>query len=403
MKIIFVTISYPHSYTDSNLYTDLMEELAEHGHQVYVACSTEKRFGNSTNINEINGLKVLRIKTGNITSNPNYFTKLLALLKLQTQFIKAIDKYFSQIKFDLIIYSTPPIQYNRIIKYLKSKSNSTTYLLLKDIFPQNAIDIGLLHKWNPIYWYFRHQEKTTYKLSDRIGCMSPANVNYLIKHNPTLNPNIIDVCANSLKETAQISIKERISIRSEIRKRYSIKEEEILLVYGGNLGIAQGISFLLSIIKHLSMNKKVKFLIVGKGTWFNKIQKFQNKEQPDNMIIQKQVSSANFRDILIASDIGLIFLNPKFTIPNFPSRLNSYLQVGLPVIACTDSVSDIGDIIEKANCGFKIISGDIQKVDAVINNILGSPLFLEQMSINARKLFEKEYTSAKTYSIIIKS
>ena len=402
VKIIFITIAYPHSYTDSNLYTDLMEKFAQHGHQVYVACSTEKRFGNSTNINETNGLKVLRIKTGNITSNPNYFTKLLALLKLQTQFIKAIDKYFGQIKFDLIIYSTPPIQYNRIIKYLKSKSNASTYLLLKDIFPQNAVDIGLLNKWNPIYWYFRHQEKITYKLSDRIGCMSPANVNYLIKHNPTLNPNIIEVCANSLKETALISIKERISIRSEIRKRYSIKEEEILLVYGGNLGIAQGLSFLLEILKHYFKNKNVRFLIVGDGTCFKKIQKFQNKEKSENMILQKRVSSAEFREILFASDIGLIFLNPKFSIPNFPSRLNSYLQVGLPVIACTDKVSDIGDIVEKAGCGYKVISEDIQKFNKVLENIMSTPGLLENMSLKARDLFEKEYTTLKSYSIIMK-
>ncbi len=60
--------------------------------------------------------------------------------------------------------------------------------------------MGLFSKWNPAYWYFKREEKKTYRLPDRIGCMSPTNVSYLLKHNPTLSTAKVEVCANSLKK-----------------------------------------------------------------------------------------------------------------------------------------------------------------------------------------------------------
>ena len=379
-----------------------MDQFASNGHQVYVVCSAEKRFGQESQLTNYNGIQVLRVKTGNITSNPNYLTKGIALLRLQSQFINAIQKTFAEIRFDLIIYSTPPIQHNRIIKFLKGRSKSaTTYLLLKDIFPQNALDMGLLSKWNPIYWHFRKQEKITYKLSDRIGCMSPANVSYLLQHNSFLEPSKVEVCVNSLKDQGFINKSERLEIRQKIRKELSISENDLLLIYGGNLGIAQGLDFLLEIINDYKNKENLRFLIVGEGTWYSKIEAFLNEGFVKNVILQKKIPAASFKKMLIASDIGLIFLNPQFTIPNFPSRLTSYLEIGLPVIACTDKASDIGDIIVNANCGYKVISGDLPGFNEVLETIVKSPDGLKQKSLNSRILFENKYTSLLTYTTII--
>lgn len=401
MNIIFITIAYPRSSSESNLYSDLMEEFAEHGHKVYVACSIESRFVTETNLTINNGISVLQIRTGNITSNPSYIAKGFALLQIQAQFIHAINIHFHSITFDLIIYSTPPIQFNRIIRYLKRKSEVGTYLLLKDIFPQNAIDIELLSKWSPVYWYFRRKEKETYKLSDRIGCMSPANVKYLLKNNPFLLPEKVEVCPNSLKDRGSLCELERIAIRSKIRKDYEFSVDDLVLVYGGNLGAAQGLGFLKNIFQKYKNIQNVKFLIVGEGTWFRRINEFVNSETYKNVVIQSRISSLKFREILIASDIGLIFLNPKFTIPNFPSRLNSYLEAGLPVIACTDLVSDVGDVVEHAGCGCKVLSGDLYGFDTAIRNLAESPQTLQSKAANARKLFESTYTVQNTYSIIM--
>lgn len=402
MNLIFITIAYPNHQTESNLYSDLMDEFALHGHKVHVACIVEKRFGQETHVSQNGNISVLRVKTGNITSNPNYIRKGLALLKLQSQLIRAIKKFYSSIEFDLILYSTPPIQYNRVIKTLKSGSNAKTYLLLKDIFPQNAIDLGLFARWNPLYHYFKRKERQTYLLSDFIGCMSPANVNYLKAHYPYLKGKSIEVSPNSLKLTPEISAESQKQTRQTIRERYNILPDDIWLVYGGNLGISQGVSFLLEILKHFANHEKVKFLIAGEGTWFPVIENFLVNQSCPNTKLIKKVPTVEFKQILLASDIGLIFLNPKFTIPNFPSRLTSYLEAGLPVIACTDSATDVGEIVENAGCGYKILSGDLAGFSEAVNSMIERPENLKKMSENARKLFETSYTTFNTYASVIK-
>lgn len=379
-----------------------MDEFTGHGHNVFVVSSIEKRFETSTYLSKSNDINVLRVQTGNIISNTNYITKGFAILQLQSKFINAIKNFYNNLSFDLIIYTTPPVQYNRIIKYLKNKSGTKSYLLLKDITPQDAIDLQLLSKWNPVYWSFRKKEKETYQLADYIGCMSPANVNYLLKHNTRLSAEKVEVCANSLKDRGVQSEQERIAIRWKIRKDFSIGENDFLMVYGGNLGISQGLNFLLEILSVYRNSKNTKFLIVGEGTWYRRIAEYISQEISNNVILHERVSPDNFKEFLVASDIGLIFLDPRHTIPNFPSRLTSYLEACLPVIACTDTATDIGDIIQNEGCGYKVLSGDIHRFQSVVSNLIDSTEILKEKSANARRLFEKEYTTAKAYDVIMK-
>ena len=378
-----------------------MLEFAEHGHEVFVVSSIEKRFNKDTKLEATNGIKLLRIQTGNITANPNFLAKGIALLQFQNLIIKAIRKYFSHLTFDLIIYSTPPIQYNRIITYLRKKTGASTYLLLKDIFPQNAIDLGLIKKWNPVYWYFRMKEKQTYRLSDTIGCMSIANVNYILQHNKFLKPERVEVCPNSHRLSDRLDGNQRKSIRIKVRQVHSISNNDLLLIYGGNLGKAQGLVFLIQLLEACKTNDRIRFLIVGSGTEYHWIEKHITSNQYNNVLLLKRVSTSDFRELVIASDVGLIFLDPRFTIPNFPSRLNSYLEVGVPVIACTDKVSDVGNILEENGCGFKVISGDVQQFIELINNFQQDRQKLIQMSSSARMLFENSFTTEKSYSTII--
>jgi glycosyltransferase involved in cell wall biosynthesis len=75
-----------------------------------------------------------------------------------------------------------------------------------------------------------------------------------------------------------------------------------------------------------------------------------------NTLVLEKLSKDKFDILLSACDIGFIILSKDFTIPNFPQKLLSYLEMHLPVIA--DTVIDLGNIIAEANCGYKINFGD---------------------------------------------
>ena len=48
-----------------------------------------------------------------------------------------------------------------------------------------------------LYRMFRKKEKTLYQLSDHIGCMSPANVKYVLEHNPEVSSDKVEIAPNS--------------------------------------------------------------------------------------------------------------------------------------------------------------------------------------------------------------
>ena len=88
----------------------------------------------------------------------------------------------------------------------------------------------------------------------------------------------------------------------------------------------------------------VFFLIVGDGTEFAKIEAYVNEDKPSNVKLMKRLPKEDYDKMVGACDVGMIFLDHRFTIPNFPSRLLSYMQAKIPVLACTDVNTDIGKI-----------------------------------------------------------
>ena len=184
MNILFLSIGRLNNIEDRGIYTDLLREFRNNGHKVYVVSAREKRLNLPTEYVSEQGVNFLRVRIGNITKT-NMVEKGISTIRIESLFLKAIKEYLSNVKFDLIIYSSPPITFEKVIRFIKNRYNASSYLLLKDIFPQNAIDLNMFSKRNPIYWYFKIRK--LYQNSDMIGCMSQANVEFVLKNNPEIS------------------------------------------------------------------------------------------------------------------------------------------------------------------------------------------------------------------------
>ena len=113
------------------------------------------------------------------------------------------------------------------------------------------------------------------------------------------------------------------------------------------------------------------------------------------------LSKENYDKLLAVCDVGMIFLHKNFTIPNFPSRLLSYLEMSMPVIAATDLFTDIGTVIEKAECGYWVESGDIKSLKKRILEICRNKELFKKMQKNAKHLLLSKYTIDKSYNLIM--
>ncbi|MBP3964823.1 glycosyltransferase family 4 protein [Paenibacillus lignilyticus] len=400
MNILFLTLLDFSTLNEKGIYTDLMREFLRDNHTVCIISPTEKGKKQPTRLiaNEKN--KILKLQIGN-TQKTNMIEKGISTLTLEAKFKKGIKEYFSNIKFDLVIYSTPPITLQKAVDYVKKRDNAKTYLLLKDIFPQNAVDLGILSKngfKGIIHNYFREKEKKLYALSDYIGCMSQANVDFLLNNNPTIPHKTVEVCPNSIDPLQIISEKQMIDL---VKEKYKIPSDRTVFIYGGNLGKPQGIDFLIECLDANKANDQAYFIIVGAGTEFNKVKNYFEKEQPKNAQLFEHLPKNDYEMLANACDVGLIFLDKRFTIPNFPSRLLSYMQASKPVIAATDINTDIGKVIEGGQFGYWSESGNIQGFNQCIQLLCDEKL-REQFGKNARSYLENNYTAKHSYEIIIK-
>lgn len=400
MNILFISIaSMPH-LSQHSISLDLIHQLQKLGHTVYAVCAIERRDNAQTHVSQEAGCSVLRVKVGN-NKKANLIEKGLTTVLMPKRYISAIKKHFSDIKFDLVLYPTPPVTQVETVAYIKKRDGAKSFLLLKDIFPQNAVDIGMMRKsgiMGILYKHFRAKEKKLYAVSDRIGCMSQANVDYVLKHNPEVSPSKIGVCPNSI-EIQDMSISEED--RMAIREKYAIPLDKKVFVYGGNLGRPQGIPFLMDCLKKQAENPDAYFLIVGDGTEFPKLEAFFHEQHPKNMQLLKKLPKEDYDRLVSACDVGMIFLDHRFTIPNFPSRLLAYMQAKLPVLACTDPNTDIGKVITEGSFGWWCESNDTAAFCHCIEQALSSDL--AQMGQNGFAYLQEHYTAEKAAQTIMDS
>ena len=395
MNILFLTIAYPDEH-NRNIYSDLMHEFCRRDHNVYVLCSSERRLGKSTQYAQEKGIMVVRQKTLNLTQT-NLLEKGLGTVLIETQFIQTIKKFFSGIKFDLVMYSTPPITFDKAVRFLKDRDSCMSYLLLKDIFPQNAVDLSMMKRNSLIWRYFRRKEKRLYAISDYIGCMSKANVEYVLQHNPEFSAKKVEECPNSINP--RVFQHNSVAI-GQMRTKYALPADAVICMYGGNLGKPQGIGFLIEILKAVSQRKDVFFLIVGSGTEYTLIEEYLIKTRQVNARLMKYLPKDDYDQLIQTCDIGLIFLHPDFTIPNFPSRLTAYMEAALPVLAATDINTDIKDVLLNGECGLWAKSGDLDSFLANLNLLVSNSKLRTDMGMASRRYLEEHYTVARSCDII---
>lgn len=400
MNVLFLTIGEMDSIEAPGIYSDLLRHFRDEGHSVHIVATRERRSGLKTELVDKQGVKILYVRTGNITKC-NLIEKGISTVLISSVYKRAINKYFGDIDFDLIIYSTPPITLVGVIGFEKKRTYAKTYLLLKDIFPQNAVDIGMFTKSGIkgiICHYFRGKEKKLYAISDKIGCMSRANCQYVLQHNPEIPASKVEVCPNSIEP---IDMRLSDDEKQSFRRKYGFPEDKRIFVYGGNLGRPQDVPFIVECLKACISVEDAFFVIAGSGTDRHVLEEYISAEVPKNVRLFESMPKTEYDQMVGCCDVGLIFLDHRFTIPNFPSRLLSYMQAGLPVLACTDKHTDVGQIIVEEGFGWWCESTEAAGFAQWVSRICS--MDLKGMTQKEFDFLVNNYSVKDTYKAIIDS
>lgn len=441
MKILFVSISWPAPGV-RNLYTDLMDEFMVRGDEVFVLATWQASGpaqaranpsapvqGNggvpvrrSTMPTREKGIRVLRVSASPIRK-VSPIRKGLSLLRLGARMASALRREWSREAFDLLIAPTPPVTLSGLFRKIKRWYGVPFYLLLKDIWPQGPVDLGMLHKYSLPWWYLRYHELSTYKTADHIGCMSPWGVSYFIGHNPQIAASKVEECPNSIRPSRENGLSAplpaqhgdaagmavqgdtgRMAVQGDagrmaVRNQYGIPGEACLFIFSGNLCVGHGLDFLTSAITELASFREAFFLIGGNGTEFESVKKELNRAGSRNALLYNWLPAEDFIRLLDASDVGLILLH-KYSEPQFPSRLLSYLDFGKAVLCAVNEYTDIGEIVESSGCGISVPHGDSERFVNAIRYLSQNGTIRSEMGRKGHQLLLDRYTVSRSYDII---
>lgn len=397
MKILFIYSRHSENPNDSTLTKDLSDEFFKQGNEVTIVTLLEKKYGRETEYKIENGYNVLRIKT-NDYFNTGKIKKGISVLTMANDLKKGVFKYLSKEKFDLIITHTPFISNANLIEPIKKYFNCPAYLILWDIFPQNGKDIGMISN-SLIFNFFKYKEKKMLSIYDKIWCMSKGNVNYLKENYSYLDKTKINILKN------WAVIKPKLEIDSKlIREKYGYTEEDFILIFGGNMGRPQKLENILELSKKSIINKNIKFLFIGSGSEKDRLEKYSKEEKLNNVRFINQVPREDYEKITASCDVGIVSLDERFTVPNFPSKTTDYFKLSLPILASLDncSVSDYGSFLEnEVKGGLFASAGDTEELYKKLLELYNSKELREELGNNGRKYYEEYLGVDKAYKTIM--
>jgi hypothetical protein len=329
MKILFLSLTPIYTLLQKGIYADMIQEFNSLGDNVDYFFPSQSKFFKQEGNCSFQSFKLKR----NPQKQANFIKKYLSYLQIDSSMSNIIKQ--SVKSYDALILVTPSIFQLKIIKsFKKINKGSKVILLLKDIFPDNAIDLGILKYIFPMSLaikYFKYIERKLYQFSDYIGCMTALNIEYISKKHKHISYKLF-LSQNSIKP---YSIKKKLT-----RQILNLPEDKTILIFIGNIGLPQDSKFINIFISSLLSN--MFLLLIGTGS------SFTFTEHKQVRIINKLLNQDEIDQYLVNSDYGLVFLSHKFNVPNFPSKLLAYFNAEIPILAFTNSYNDLNPIFNNS-------------------------------------------------------
>ena len=390
MRILVVADVYPPEVSSAaNLMHELALGFSARGHEVTVVTSYPRHYLSEAakgrefkEYEKEEGISVIRVKVLP-HHKVNFIMRGISQLTLSHLFFKKVKKYVSNL--DAVVVYSPPLPLGLLGGMVKHEYGAKFLLNIQDIFPQNAIDLGIL-KSRFVIQFFEHLEKKIYKLADVITFHSEGGRKFLIeKKNVSARkivmvPNWVDIAAYEASAGARL-----------FRREWGL-EDKFVFLFAGIFGPAQGLEFILDVARELKDMKDAVFLLVGDGMAKEKIEARVNELHLTNVVIKPFVSQEEYAALVSESDVGLACLSMKNKTSFVPGKLLGYMAAAKPVLAFLNKESDGFHVIEEAACGYATTSDDVARAAHLARTMYEEKDMLKTMGARGLQ-YAKEHLS----------
>lgn len=319
---------------------DLSREFIRQGHRLTILLPSAEN-DKAWTIEEHDRLQVVRLKAPR-TKDIEYFRRTLGELIMPFAMLRNLRKSpLAKQKWDGIIWYSPSIFHGPLAKALKKQSGSKGYLIIRDIFPEWAVDMGLMGRGLP-YKFFQAVARQQYSVADVIGVQTSGNLNYFEawKQEPG---HKLEVLQNWLGRGGCSPCPIRVDETSLAGRK--------IFVYAGNMGVAQGMDILLDLAERFRERHDVGFLFVGRGSDAGRLSLEVEKRALDNVLFLDEIDPDEIPDLYSRCHVGMVALDPRHKSHNIPGKFVTYMQSGLPVLANINPGNDLVELIRHERVG----------------------------------------------------
>lgn len=383
MRVVLIADTFPPLCSSGAVQLrDLSREFVRQGHTLTVLLPAAGQIEN-WKIESSDGALVLRLKAPK-TKNVGYFRRTIAELIMPFTMLWHLSKSpFAKDKWEGVVWYSPSIFFGPLITAIKKRSGCKSYLIIRDIFPEWAVDMGLMKRGGLPHRVFQLVARYQYSVADTIGVQTPGNLKYFESWATTPNKKL-EVLQNWLGEAANMPCTIRLDETHLAGRK--------IFVYAGNMGVAQGMDIVLELAEKMQTRTDVGFLFVGRGSEVARLKQSAKAMGLKNTLFFDEIHPDEIPDLYSQCSVGIVALHPKHNSHNIPGKFITYMQSGLPVLANVNTGNDLAQIIRDEGVGEVCESNQVSELHDMAEQLCKhqqEPAFKN----NCRKLFNGKFSA----------
>lgn len=394
MKIVLVADTFPPFRSSGAVQLrDLAREFVRQGHQLTVLLP-DARLNQAWTLESFDGAQVLRLRSPRI-KEVGYLRRTFGEWLMPYAMRRNLRRSpLAGQHWEGIVWYSPSIFHGPLVRALKQRSCCRGYLIIRDIFPEWAVDIGLL-RLNLVYYFFRWIARQQYEVADIIGVQSPGNLGYFWQWQQARRGRSLQVLQNWLGKPG--------CARCPIRIEETLIAGRTIFVYAGNMGIAQGMDILLNLASRMQVRNDIGFLFVGRGNDAGRLKKTAAALGLDNVVFHDEIDPDEIPDLYAQCSAGLIALDARHNSHNIPGKFLTYIQNRLPVLASVNPGNDLANLIRREGVGEVCETDCLDQLEqcccSLIDRLSADPLLGDRCI----SLFERQFSVSSTVQQIVSS
>jgi colanic acid biosynthesis glycosyl transferase WcaI len=259
----------------------------------------------------------------------------------------------SNIKYELIVVSSPPITLAFPALLCAFIRRIPLLVDVRDVFPEIAVKMGAWKATSPITAVVGTAADLLYRNSRLITCVTETARTEIIARG--VEPQKVLLAPNGFDELAPATVAPYLHL-----------EETRDVVFVGNMGLATGLDVVVDAASLLRDDRTIRFVLIGAGVDLTRLQARANNANLTNIVFTGSMPRAEALRALAECSVTVVPLVPTI-LDSLPTKLFDAMLVGTPIVV--SAAGEAKNLVERADVGLAVEPGNPEALVAALRRI----------------------------------